>query len=152
MLHSNTSKHIPRAKNVVVDKLAKAAAQNQPLPPDVYFLNQQNSLKKRAEGENGECHRTMSLESPNHGAPIMAYLRDHFEPSDELELHRLKQRARGCSIVGGELYKSRVSKPWLRCITSEKRKELLKEIHSGFSGAHIGTRALSGKAIKQGFF
>jgi hypothetical protein len=59
MLHSNTSKHIPRAKNVVVDKLAKAAAQNQPLPLDVYFLNQQNSLKKRAEGENGECHRTM---------------------------------------------------------------------------------------------
>jgi hypothetical protein len=29
--------------------------------------------------------------------------------------------------------------------------ELLKEIHSWFCGAHIGTRALAGKAIKQGF-
>jgi hypothetical protein len=54
--------------------------------------------------------------------------------------------------VNGELYKSGVTEPWLRCITSEKGQELLKEIHSGFCGAHIGTRALAGKAIKQGFY
>jgi hypothetical protein len=29
-----------------------------------------------------------------------------------------------------------------------KSVELLKEMHSGFCGAHIGTRALAGKAIK----
>jgi transposase InsO family protein len=50
------------------------------------------------------------------------------------------------------MYKSGVTEPWLRCITSEKGLELLKEIHSGFCGAHIGTRALAGKAIKQGFY
>jgi hypothetical protein len=33
-----------------------------------------------------------------------------------------------------------------------KSVELLKEMHSGFCGAHIGTRALAGKAIKQGFY
>ena len=54
--------------------------------------------------------------------------------------------------MDGELFKSAISEPWLRCITSEKGKELLAEIHSGFCGAHIGTRALAGKAIKQGFF
>jgi hypothetical protein len=60
----------------------------------------------------------------------------------------LKQRARGNTVVNGELYKSGVTEPWLRCITSEKGLELLKEIHSGICGAHIGTRALAGKAIK----
>jgi hypothetical protein len=40
----------------------------------------------------------------------------------------------------------------LRYITSDKGLELLKEIHSGFCGAHIGTRALASKAIKQGFY
>jgi hypothetical protein len=40
----------------------------------------------------------------------------------------------------------------LRCITSKKGIELLKEIHSGFCGAHIGTRALASKAIRQGFY
>jgi hypothetical protein len=54
--------------------------------------------------------------------------------------------------VDGELYKSGVTKPWLRCITSEKGLEILEEIHSGFGGAHIGTRALAGKVIKQGFY
>jgi hypothetical protein len=82
----------------------------------------------------------------------MAYLRGHYEPEDELEEKRLKQRARGYTVVNGELYKSGVTKPWLRCITSEKGRELLKEIHSRFCGAHIGTRALAGKAIKKGFY
>jgi hypothetical protein len=54
--------------------------------------------------------------------------------------------------VDEELYKSGVTEPWLRCITSEKGVELLKEIHIRFCGAHIGTRALAGTTIKQGFF
>jgi hypothetical protein len=82
----------------------------------------------------------------------MAYLTGHYEPHDELEEKRLKQRARGYTVVNEELYKSGVTEPWLRCITSEKGLELLKEIHSGFCGAHIDTRALAGKAIKQGFY
>jgi hypothetical protein len=55
-------------------------------------------------------------------------------------------------MADGEIYKSGITEPWLRCITSKKGKELLKKIHSGFCGAHIRTRALAGKAIKQGFF
>jgi hypothetical protein len=85
-------------------------------------------------------------------AEIMAYLRGHYKPQDELEEIRLKQRARGYAVVNGELYKSKITEPWLRCITTEKGVELLKEIHSGFCGAHIGTWALVGKAIKQGFY
>jgi transposase InsO family protein len=45
-----------------------------------------------------------------------------------------------------------LGEPWLRCITSEKGLELLREIHSGFCGAHMDTRALAGKAIKQEFY
>jgi hypothetical protein len=81
----------------------------------------------------------------------MTYLRGHYEPQDELKEKRLKQRARGYAVVDEELYKSGVTEPWLRYITSKKGVELLKEIHSGFCGAHIGTRALAGTAIKQGF-
>jgi hypothetical protein len=69
-----------------------------------------------------------------------------------LQEKRLKQRARGYAVVNGELYKLGVTEPWLRCITSKKGLELLREIHSGFCGTHIGTRALAGKAIKQGFY
>jgi hypothetical protein len=92
------------------------------------------------------------VDTPDWRAEIMAYLRGHYEPQDELEEKRLKQRTRGYTVVNGELYKSGVTEPWLWCITSEKGLELLNEIHSGFCGAHIGTRALAGKAIKQGFY
>jgi hypothetical protein len=92
------------------------------------------------------------VETRDWRAEIMAYSRGHYKPRDELEEKRLKQRARGYAVVDGELYKSRVTEQWLRCITSEKGVEFLKEIHGGFCGAHIGTRALAGKAIKQGFY
>jgi hypothetical protein len=89
-----------------------------------------------------------AVETSDWRVEIMTYLRGHHEAQDELEEKRLKQRVWGYTVVNGELYKSGVTEPWLRCITSEKGLELLKEIHSGFCGAHIGTRALAGKAIK----
>jgi hypothetical protein len=45
--------------------------------------------------------------------------------------------ARSYTIVGGQLYEG---------------KELLSKIHSGSYGSHIGPRALSAKAIRQGFY
>jgi hypothetical protein len=46
----------------------------------------------------------------------MAYFRGHYEPQYELEDKRIKQRARGYTVVDGELYKFGVTEPWLRCI------------------------------------
>jgi ribonuclease HI len=138
--------HISRDDNNKADKLAKAAARNQELPPDVFFeIIREPSIKEpRPKIVN-------VVETPDWRAEIMAYLRGHYEPQDELQEKRLKQRARGDAVVNGELYNSGVTEPWLRCITSEKGLELLREIHSGFCDAHIGTRALVGKTIKQDF-
>jgi hypothetical protein len=139
--------HIPRDDNNEADKLVKAAARNQELPPDVFFeIIREPSIKDPRP-------KIMNVvETPDWRAETTAYLRGHYEPQEELEEKRLKQRARGYTVVNGELYKSGVTKPWLRCITSEKGLELLKKIHSGFCGAHIGTRTLAGKAIKPGFY
>jgi ribonuclease HI len=140
-------KGLPRDDNNEADKLAKAAARNQELPPDVFFkIIREPSIKEsRPKIVN-------IVETPDWRAEIMAYLRGYYEPQDELQEKRLKQRARGYAVVNGELYKSEVTEPWWRCITSEKGLELLREIHSGFYSAHIGIMALAGKAIKQGFY
>jgi hypothetical protein len=128
-------------------KLAKAAAQNHAMPPDIFYEIIREPYVKGLKPKDVNIEETRDWR-----AEIMAYLRGHYEPQDELEERRLKQRARGYALVDGELYKSGVIEPWLRCITSEKGLELLKEIHSGLCGAHIGTRALASKAIKEGFF
>jgi hypothetical protein len=117
------------------------------MPPDVFF-----EIIKEPSIKESWPKIINVVETPDWRAKIMAYLRGHYEPQDELQEKRLKQGARGYAVVNGELYKSGVTEPWLRCITSEKGLELLKEIHSGFCGAHIGTRALASKAIKQGFY
>jgi hypothetical protein len=135
--------HIPRDDNNEADKLAKAATRNQELPPDVFFeIIRELSIKESRPKIMND------VETPDWRAEIMAYLRGHFEPQAELQEKRLKQRARGYAVVNVELYNSGVTEPWLRCITSEKGLELLSEIHNGFCGAQIGTRALAGKAIK----
>ena len=82
----------------------------------------------------------------------MAYLRAHYEPSDEAEEKRLSQRARGYVISQGELYKSGVVTPWLKCIPVAQGVEILNEIHSSICGSHIGIRPLAAKAFRQGFF
>jgi hypothetical protein len=139
--------HIPRDDNNEADKLAKAAAGNHAMPPDVFF-----KIIKEPSIQESKPKIVNIVETRDWRAEIMAHLRGHYKPRDELEEKRLKQRARGYAVVDKELYKSGVTEPWLRCITSEKGVELLKEIHSGICGAHIDTRALAGKAIKQGFY
>jgi hypothetical protein len=97
--------HIPRDDNNEADKLAKAAARNQEMPPDVFFEIIKESIKKARP-------KIMNvIETPDWRAEIMAYLRGHYEPQDEVEEKRLKQRARGYTVVNGELYKSRVTEP-----------------------------------------
>jgi ribonuclease HI len=120
-------KHIPRDDNNEADKLAKAAARNQELPPNVFFeIIREPSIKEsRPKIMN-------AVETPDWRAEIMAYLRGHYEPQDEMEEKRLKQKARGYTVVNGELYKSGVTEPWLRCITSEKASNFSKKVIADF--------------------
>jgi hypothetical protein len=129
--------HIPRDDNNEAAKLAKAAARNHAMPLDVFF-----KIIKEPSIQESKLKIANIVETHDWRAENMAYLRGHYEPQDELEEKRLKRRERGYAVVDGEVYKSGVTEPWLRCITSEKGVELLKEIHSGFCGAHIGTRVL----------
>jgi len=82
----------------------------------------------------------------------MEYLRGNIELLNEKEEKRMFQRARGYIISEGELFKSGVTSPWLKCISTAEGIELLKEMHSGFCRSHIGFRQLVSKAFRQGFF
>jgi ribonuclease HI len=120
--------HIARDDNNEADKLAKAAARNQAMPPDVFF-----EIIKEPSIKETKPKIVSVVETFDWRAKIMASLRGHYKPQDNLEEKWLKQRARGYAVINGELYKSGVTEPWLRCITSKKGDELLKEIHKGSS-------------------
>jgi hypothetical protein len=78
--------HIPRDDNNEADKLAKAAARNQTMPPDVFF-----EIIKEPSIKEAKPKIVNIVETYNWRAEIMAYLRGHYEPQDQLEEKRLKQ-------------------------------------------------------------
>ena len=99
-----TVQHIPRNENNEADKLAKAAAQKQPMPPDAFF-----EIITTPSTKEPKFRTINAIEPYDWRAQIMAYMQGHFEPHDELEEKRLRQRTRGYAIVDGELYKSGIS-------------------------------------------
>jgi hypothetical protein len=56
-------------------------------------------------------------------------------------------------LVGDKLYR-RAASSWvlLKCVSSEKGKEILEEIHLGCCGNHTASRTLVGKAFCSGFY
>jgi hypothetical protein len=60
-------------------------------------------------------------------------------------------RTRPYVIIEGELFKQGVCSPLLKCLSRAEGQELMKEIHSGICGAHIGSRPLLGKVFRQEF-
>jgi ribonuclease HI len=67
--------HIPRDDNNETDKLAKAAARNQAMPPDVFI----EIIKEPSINETKQ-KIVRVVETPDWRAEIMAYLRGHYEP------------------------------------------------------------------------
>jgi hypothetical protein len=50
------------------------------------------------------------------------------------------------------LYKHGVCSPLLKCLSRTEGMELMKEIHAGLCGSHIGSRPLLEKVFRQGFY
>ena len=92
----------PRAQNKQADQLAKAAVQNDSLPPDVFFetLNQGsiNCTEEPAKFVN-------AIINEDWRATIMAYLRGQFIPEDKKEEKRMALRARNYRIINEDLYR-----------------------------------------------
>jgi hypothetical protein len=64
----------------------------------------------------------------------------------------MEARTRPYVIIEGELYKHGVCYPLLKCLSRTEGIELIKEIHAGLRGSHIGSRPLLGKVFGQGFY
>ena len=42
--------------------------------------------------------------------------------------------------------------PYLKCVDEEEAKYILKEVHSGICGDHVGSRSLVNKVIRAEYF
>nr|XP_027122031.1 uncharacterized protein LOC113738972 [Coffea arabica] len=85
-------------------------------------------------------------------SPLILFLGQGVFPENRVEARRVQQKAARYALRDGELYKRSYLDPWLRCITPEKGHQVLREIHEGLCGAHVGHRMLAKKTLLFGYF
>jgi hypothetical protein len=142
-------KNIPREENEHVDLLAKSAAQGLPLPSEVFF----ETIKAPSVELLERAVLAISLmHSEDWRTKIISFLQGNCLSDDEVYNKRMEARTRPYVIIEGELYKHEVFSPLLKCLSRTKGIELMKEIHAGLCGSHIGSRHLMGKVFRQGFY
>jgi hypothetical protein len=141
-------KNIPRGEIEQADLLAKSVAQGLPLPSEVFF----ETLKALSFELMERAMLTIShVHSEDWRTEILSFLQGNYPSDDEAYIKRIQARTRLYIIIEGELFKQGVCSPLLKCLSRAEGQELIKEIHTGICGAHIGSRALHGKVFRQGF-
>jgi hypothetical protein len=83
---------------------------------------------------------------------IISFLQGNCLSDDEVYNKRMEARTRPYVVIEGELYKHGVCSPLLKCLSRTEGIELMKEIHAGLCGSHIGSRPLLGNVFRQGFY
>jgi hypothetical protein len=142
-------KNIPRGENEHADLLAKSAAQGLPLPSEVFF----ETIKAPSVELMERAVLAISpVQSEDWRTEIISFLQGNCLSDDEAYNKRMEARTRSYVIIEGELYKHGVCSPLLKCLSRAEGIELMKEIHAGLCGSHIGYRPLLGKVFRQGFY
>jgi hypothetical protein len=103
-------KNIPRGENEHADLLAKSAAQELPLPSEVFF---ETIKPPSVELLERAVLNISHVYSEDWRTEIMSFLQGNFLSDDEAYNKRIEARARPYVIIEGELYKRGVCSPLL---------------------------------------
>ena len=84
--------------------------------------------------------------------PILIYLKDGRLPEDKDEARRLRIKAAKYVLIDKVLYKRGFSQPYLRCLAPDESNYVLREVHEGACGNHLGARTLVHKVVHVGYY
>ena len=141
-------KHVPMAENSRAGALAKLATASQE------DLGMSTSVEYMAEPSIDPYSMMIApVESESSWMdPIWNHIIDGSLPDDPKEAAKIRARSARFTNHKGSLYKRGFFTPFLKCISGEDTKYVLREIHEGICGNHIGARALAGKVLRQGYY
>ena len=83
--------------------------------------------------------------------PIKAILNTEKDDQVRYTLDERKE-ATQYRVVEGILYKQGFTTPLPRCVTTEMSKDIMREVHEGVCGSHIGGASLAAKVLRAGFY
>ena len=141
-------RHIPRTENSRADALAKLATASQE------DLSRSTPVEYLAEPSIDLCDVEVAQigSGPSWMDPIWDYIIDGRLPDDPKEAAKIRTRSARFTNHKGSLYKRGFFTPILKCIAGKNTEYVLRELHEGVCGNHIGARALAGKVLRQGYY
>ena len=138
-------RHIPRTENSRADTLAKLATASQ---EDLSETTLVKYLVEPSIDLYGVEVAPIRSE-PNWMDPIWDYIIDGRLPDDPKEASKIRTRSARFTNHKGSLYKRGFFTPILKCIVGKDTDYVLREVHEGVCGNHIGARALARKVLRQ---
>ncbi|XP_021761159.1 uncharacterized protein LOC110725991 [Chenopodium quinoa] len=141
-----TLQQVPRSSNHQADTLSKLASSASCDTPRSVFWE----VKERRSIDAEPVHIIDRSSTWMDG--IISYLKDGLLPADPKDSWLMKKRSACFEMKQGELFKNAFVKPYLKCITPEKRYDVLDDLHQGQCGSHIGGRDLAKKAAHLGYY
>ena len=125
-----------------------------------------NALAKAASvgGAMDECDKVQYMLSidllevqqiegeENWMTPTVVYLKDGRLLENKDEARNLRIRAAKYVLIDKVLYKRDFSQPYLRCLALDESNYVLREVHEGACGNHLGVRALVHKVVCAGYY
>ena len=83
---------------------------------------------------------------------IYGYIKDGTLPADKQQARKLRIRSARYVLIDDILFRRSFSQPLLQCLTPTEADYVIREIHEGVCGNHVGTRALAHRAITLGYY
>ncbi|XP_059650498.1 uncharacterized protein LOC132296304 [Cornus florida] len=96
-------------------------------------------------------HRQVNfiLYEPSWIDPIMTFIRDGVLLKKKEEARKIRSNVAKYTIMHNQLYRRSFSGPYLKCVTPTEARQILRTIHEGVCGNHLGGRSLAHKAMTQ---
>ncbi|XP_016177887.1 uncharacterized protein LOC107620202 [Arachis ipaensis] len=138
-----TVQHVPRERNTRVDLLSKLAS-----------TKPGTSNRSLIQGITREPAVALHLTkiSPSWMDSITDFLQNGKLPRGEKEAKTLRREAAKYTVIQGQLFKKGLSQPLLKCLHPDQTDYVLREVHEGCCGHHIGGKALARKLIRAGYY
>ncbi|XP_072087012.1 uncharacterized protein [Arachis hypogaea] len=121
--------HVPREKNTRADLLSKLASTKP-------GSGNRSLIQGMVKEPTVALHLTES--SPSWLDPITNFLELGKLPEDEKAAKALRREAARYAIIQGQLFKKGLSQPLLKCLHPDQTDYVLREVHEGCCGHHIG--------------
>ncbi|RDX98498.1 Tf2-6, partial [Mucuna pruriens] len=137
--------HVPRDQNERADLLAKLASTRRGLQRSVIHENISTPTIEKPEVQCNE-HRATWMD------PMVEYLKEGRLPADPGEASKVRKEAPKYTLIEHWLYRRGFSSPLLKCVDPKEAEYVIKEVHEGVCGTHIGGRALARKIARAGYF